>query len=1465
MISGFLEIAKIINNIDGFNMHPSAFELGKKFFSTYCQARSEFILVDIGAQNVNGSLKELCVENARYIGVDFEDGKDVDIVLDDPYSLPFEDSSVDVIVCSSVFEHSQFFWLVFLEMLRVLKEDGLIYLNVPSNGYYHYYPVDCWRFYPDSGDALVAWGERNGYEPALLESFIAEKKCFSIKLDAWNDFVAVFVKDKRFRKKYPKRIIHSVESYYNSYCDDGKTDGRYSSMPPDFLELLKLSEENSDYINNIEKLKNIIEGLNKSVNERDLLIDNLSRECELRVENITRECELLAEDLKHELSIAKKQLLDLSRITDELRLFHDTVLNSTIWKLSSPLRKINPKYVFIIKLALKLTKDHFFIFLKLLLPMRLKGIIKNFLYGNFSVFFRGTPSYEFWKYLKSSVHISESNVRIYEDLDEYSQKMMLPSDLSFNSKFRLPACEVDVIIPVYRGAGQTKRCIDSVLSSSSKTSFRVLIINDASPDEELREYLCQLPESDRLIILENKENLGFTATVNRGMSYSDTNDVILLNSDTEVANDWIDRLKAQAWSGFRIGTVTPFSNNATICSYPTIQGTQFLPDDYTVKDIDAAFAEVNIGKSINIPTAVGFCMYIRRECIKDVGLFDVETFGKGYGEENDFCLRASSLGWTHLLGADVFVYHEGEVSFKEESNLRKKNASAIIRQRYPLYEGLVAKHVSENKIMPLKVAATAALFKNSGRPVVLHILHSYGGGTQKHVNELCKKLESNAKHLILKPATDEQAGKPLISIQASDPYYALDLSIEADKSDFILSLVKSFGVSLIHIHHIIGYSFDIHDFIKSMNLPFYLTIHDYYFICPRIHLLNSDYQFCGDTDLSTCKICTFSNPASIHSDIVWWREKNAWLFNDAAMVICPSYDVLRRFLEYYPYSSFKVVAHEKETDNQSVCNKALIAPETPLRIVLLGSLSKHKGLDLLSQALLISEDKKLPLCFNLIGFVTGPIPKVSERLFPQTGSYDDADLPDMIEKIDPHLILFLSRCPETYSYTLSAALNSGRPIMAPMLGAFPERLQSRPWTWLYDWNIGPEALVDSLCAIRRDNFLNQTPPEIINIENIKTNQDSFFYDEKYLSIYEKSENRNHVVDLKIKDKISIVVVLNTKGNHPDACAYIRLILPLIRERGDKLHVRWITPDEVFAYAADILICQRVAVADIDMIDRIVEHSNKHNMKIVYDLDDYLLELPKDHPEFLIYKPLSEAVFNWLLVADDVWVSTKALMVHLKNINSRVHLVPNYLDDYVWSNPKKNDVKKITDCPVRLLYMGTQTHQADFELVTNVLRRLKEEFGPNIEIFVIGISAADLNNSWCQVLNPPDNVGAVYPAFANWLAETNCFDIGIAPLVDNTFNRCKSPIKFFDYSAIGLATVASDIGVYDQIQDGENGVLAKNTEDSWYHSLRKLITDEEFRNKVQCNASKEVYEKFGYRSVMNVRTDLLKNLLSRSTP
>lgn len=181
-------------------MHDSAMHNAKLFFEVYGKHKDGGTVVDIGSQDVNGSLRTVTPKRFDYIGVDFQAAPNVDLVLEEPYKFPFSDNTADIVVSSSCLEHSEFFWLTFLEMVRIAKPNGLIYLNVPSDGQYHAYPVDCWRFKIDAAFALSRYANQyHGYKTILLEAYTDVQP-------PWHDMVSIYCKDKEYVDDYPDRI-----------------------------------------------------------------------------------------------------------------------------------------------------------------------------------------------------------------------------------------------------------------------------------------------------------------------------------------------------------------------------------------------------------------------------------------------------------------------------------------------------------------------------------------------------------------------------------------------------------------------------------------------------------------------------------------------------------------------------------------------------------------------------------------------------------------------------------------------------------------------------------------------------------------------------------------------------------------------------------------------------------------------------------------------------------------------------------------------------------------------------------------------------------------------------------------------------------------------------------------------------------------------------------------------------------
>ena len=212
-------------------MHPSALNSFVDFKNIYLSKFKDksIKLIELGSMAVNSSVKLNLDKNIDYTGVDIFKGENVDIVLKDPYKLPFENESVDVVISISTFEHTEFFWLSYLEILRILRNDGLFFLNAPSNSKFHRHETDNWRFYPDSSLALQKWGERNNFNPKVLEHYTN----FETGRDIWNDYVSITIKDQKFINKFPDRIIHSKKNFTNGRLYGSDKILNYQELPQD--------------------------------------------------------------------------------------------------------------------------------------------------------------------------------------------------------------------------------------------------------------------------------------------------------------------------------------------------------------------------------------------------------------------------------------------------------------------------------------------------------------------------------------------------------------------------------------------------------------------------------------------------------------------------------------------------------------------------------------------------------------------------------------------------------------------------------------------------------------------------------------------------------------------------------------------------------------------------------------------------------------------------------------------------------------------------------------------------------------------------------------------------------------------------------------------------------------------------------------------------------------------------------
>ena len=616
---------------------------------------------------------------------------------------------------------------------------------------------------------------------------------------------------------------------------------------------------------------------------------------------------------------------------------------------------------------------------------------------------------------------------------------------------------VDIVVPAYAGREETLRCIESVLATVSSDEAELVVVNDASPDPELRAALKQLARNKRITLLSNARNRGFPAAANRGMRLHPGRDVVLLNADCEVYGDWLARLRSAANSGTDIASVTPLGEQASIATYfcPSTGGEGFE----SAQRIDAVARKVNAGRFVEAPVGVGFCMYLRRGCLAEVGQFEDRLYGRGYGEENDFCLRARRKGWRHMVATDVFVRHSGGRSFGEERELLKARHGRVLNARHPGYDALVADYVAQDPLLPARRAIDLqCLLDRIGEPVLL-VTHALGGGIQRAVDRRAAELQS-AGHsvLMLQPVAGPRPGIRLQLLGNIFENLRFDLPSEAGALSTALRALKLEGLEIHHLLHLPPPTLEL---LLGLGVPYRMFLHDYSWVCPRLSLLGGDGRYCGEPAVEACETCVRTHGSAIRPPITVaaLRARSAALLDGAAEVAAATNDVRTRYLRYFPQARISV---KPWADSSPVPRRATPARQGRARIAVIGAINEQKGLLVLLECARAAARRDLPLEFILIGYSSDDAALLDTGRIFISGPYQESELGALLLRERCQAALFPSVTPETWCFALTHALADGMPIVAFDIGAIAERLRGSAGTTLLPLDAPVDRINESL-------------------------------------------------------------------------------------------------------------------------------------------------------------------------------------------------------------------------------------------------------------------------------------------------------------------------------------------------------------------------------------------------------------------
>lgn len=623
---------------------------------------------------------------------------------------------------------------------------------------------------------------------------------------------------------------------------------------------------------------------------------------------------------------------------------------------------------------------------------------------------------------------------------------------------------VDIVIPIYNARDFTVRCIESVLAHATG-DWRLILVNDASTQagvaEDLARFAAEHPK--KIVLLTNEVNLGFVMTANRGMREAKGRDVLLLNSDTEVFSGFLDRLRAAAWAEQTTGILTPFSNNATLCSIPNIGVDNPIPEGFTPARFAELVAAASKRRRPELVTGVGFCMYVKNEVFERIGYFDEVSYGRGFGEENDLCERAKKAGFTIRLADDVFVQHKGKASFGAEGQALESKNGKILEGKHPGYNAAVAHWFRVNPLAAEheEIRTQMRRLKRGSEEAVLILLHAtiFGsnlGGTEFHVRDMIRSLK------LPRVVVGYPDGPSLVAAEVLDgevhapTFYRFPLSKQVGwfcvDDDEITGTVKKwvelFGIRAVHIHHLLYWPVSVAAALHEIGVPYAYTSHDFYAVCPSWNLFDFEKRaVCACTPGGAgCVEGTLKTMGAPPTDAAGLRVRHRAafleLFKHAKAIVFPSSAARDRAHHHLGFDLKRAHVLPHGTDSKLTVERPPRGEK--LRVAVVGEVAfPIKGAD--NYVELVKQCVGLPIEWHFFG--TTNVHGFEERLraiegaqLAMRGRYKREAIADLLATSGIDLCVLLPEADETFSFVLSESVIAHIPVVALRKGALPERI-----------------------------------------------------------------------------------------------------------------------------------------------------------------------------------------------------------------------------------------------------------------------------------------------------------------------------------------------------------------------------------------------------------------------------------------
>jgi GT2 family glycosyltransferase/glycosyltransferase involved in cell wall biosynthesis len=1026
---------------------------------------------------------------------------------------------------------------------------------------------------------------------------------------------------------------------------------------------------------------------------------------------------------------------------------------------------------------------------------------------------------------------------------------------------------LDIAIPIFNNAALLRRCLDTLLPTL-QPGDEVWLIDDASDEPGITALLDDFARRwPGAHLVGNASNLGFVGSSNRAFAMT-RRDLVLLNSDTEVTGGWLEHLQACLQRNPRAGIVCPLSDRASLLSALPERG----PCD--TADIAAAAAATTVG-DVPLPTAVGFCMLIRRALIEHIGVFS-QTFAPGYGEENDFSMRALRAGWEILAADRACVLHHSGGSFGDaRSRVLQAEHRVRLDRIWPEYAPLVQAWWRDN---PLRAKTESLAWHGDARTGVVHVLHRpyHVGGTERVARTLIRALSDRYRHTLIYPGETDgawcdfelRAGEPFRELMLNNRWIRPRLRIAGHGADLtcpqseraLARVVRGSDARIVHFHHMLHWdSLLLPAVARALGCRVVISVHDFWFNCPVHNQLEHGCgQPCGRSHVQPDQRC--ADCLGGYASGRWDADdpaKNAAVYSEARhalmlamleqadMVIAPSRFVRDKLLQAFPSLSerqVRVLPHGVPVPR----SKAAASERSGRVLGYFGGDQALKGAGLvlhLARAL-VGSDLTFRVHGRIKGFDRAALPPNVEL----RGFYSPDEVGRVLEGVD--LALLPSFYEESFSMVASECWAHGVPVLASDRGALRERVQPGVNGWLVP-DMTPESWLQALRAVLAGDAIERCRTQLSGFEITSLQQSSAALNDLYQDLLERPAPPAAAAGAaeplpRFHEKLEALrrgvagppgrapghALAHAHGHPSGRClgivrdhwgtANYRVRFPLedLSRFGVCAASRFHVVREAGFQVADALRnsgARQIAVQPflsdegLGLMERLHRETS---LSVTLVVDDLWTALQEDNPaRGLMPDDVPGRLAYAASLSHALVLTTRELERRLGLSHDNTHVIENALPDWIWGS-----LPVAAPGPrerLRVGWSGAPQHAGDLAFLQPVMRATADL----ADWVFLGLCPEPLR-SLAHEFHPMVPFDC-YPAALRTLN----LDLAIAPLADHAFNRCKSHLKILEYGILGLPVIAADLEPYRQCPVPR---AAPDDADAWIAAIRGLLESAEAR-------------------------------------